>query len=118
MKTLATLSVLAAGLAMPAQSIAQDRIGTLARGTYQCGLPGDAAGKAWRADLAQDFVITSASRYESKEGAGTYLVIGKTVTFTRGPMKDMRMRRLASGILQELDGEGKLGRMRCSRVEK
>lgn len=95
---------------------ARDRIGTLPQGRYECGLPGDATGQAWVVDPAFNFSIASASRYDSAKGMGTYLLVGHDVIFTRGPMKDMRMRRHASGLLQQVDADGELGRLRCHRV--
>ena len=100
--------------AMPAS--AQERLGTLPKGQYSCGLPGDASGAAWSDDTAYRFAITSSSRYASAKGEGTYLLKGREVVFTRGPMKDMRMVRHASGILQQVEPDGNLGRLRCSRV--
>lgn len=95
---------------------ARDRIGTLPQGRYECALPGDAAGRAWVVDPEHGFTISSASRYVSAGGKGTYLLTGHDVIFTRGPMKDMRMRRQASGLLQEVNAAGELGRLRCNRV--
>lgn len=95
---------------------ARDRIGTLPQGRYECGLPGDAAGQAWVVDPAYNFLISSASRYVSAEGRGTYLLTGRDVIFTRGPMKDMRLRRQDSGLLQQVDADGTPGRLRCNRV--
>jgi len=95
---------------------ARDRIGTLPQGRYECGLPGDATGQAWVVDPAYNFSIASASRYDTAKGMGTYLLVGHDVIFTRGPMKDMRMRRQASGLLQQVNADGVLGRLRCNRV--
>jgi hypothetical protein len=94
----------------------RERIGTLPQGRYECGFPGDAAGQAWVVDPAYNFTISSASRYISAKGKGTYLMTGQDVIFTRGPMKDMRMRRQASGLLQQVDAQGEPGRLRCHRV--
>ncbi|OBX18382.1 hypothetical protein A9995_12465 [Erythrobacter sp. QSSC1-22B] len=91
-------------------------MGTLPQGRYECGLPGDATGEAWVVDPAYTFSISSASRYVSAKGKGTYLLTGHDVIFTRGPMKDMRMRRQASGLLQQVGSDGELGRLRCHRV--
>ena len=116
-----TALLAACGLALfGAQAVhaddARDRIGTLPQGRYECGLPGDATGRAWVVDPAYNFTISSASRYISAEGKGTYLMTGRDVIFTRGPMKNMRMRRHASGLLQQVNAEGELGRLRCHRV--
>ena len=65
---------------------------------------------------AHNFSITGASSYRTDRGAGTYLLEGKRVTFTRGPMKGHRMMVLSSGLLQELEKDDKLGRLRCHRA--
>lgn len=93
-----------------------ERIGTLPQGRYECGMPGDATGQAWVVDPRYNFSIASASRYETAQGMGTYLLIGQDVIFTRGPMKDMRLRRQPSGLLQQTDENGTPGRLRCNRI--
>ena len=108
----------AAGLMMvaslaPAQ--AQGRLGLLPQGEYVCALPGKADGAAWNEVETRNFAITGASSYKAGNGSGTYLYEGKRVSFTRGPMKGMKMMRVSSGMLQEVDSKGKLGRLRCHR---
>lgn len=103
--------------ALPASSaLAQGRLGLLPQGEYVCALPGSADGSAWNEVEGQNFAITGASSYRTGSGSGTYLMEGKRVTFTRGPMKGKRMMRVSSGLLQEVDRSGKLGRMRCHRA--
>lgn len=99
-----------------ASAIAQGRLGLLPQGEYVCALPGSADGAAWTEVEGRNFAITGASSYTTGRGAGTYLMEGKRVTFTRGPMKGMRMMRVSSGLLQEVDRSGKLGRLRCHRA--
>ena len=108
----ATGLLMAATLA-PAQ--AQGRLGLLPQGEYVCALPGKADGAAWNEVEKRNFAITGASSYRAGNGSGTYLLEGKRVTFTRGPMKGMEMMRVSSGMLQDIDRKGKLGRMRCHR---
>ena len=108
------LAALATLVAAPVA--AQGRLGLLPQGEYVCALPGSAASSAWTEVQGRNFAITGASSYKAGNGAGTYLLEGKRVTFTRGPMKGMRMMRVASGMLQEVDRAGKLGRMRCHRA--
>ena len=108
------LFALAAMAATP--TLAQGRLGLLARGQYVCALPGSADGSAWNEVEGRNFVITGASSYSAGNGSGTYLMEGKRVTFTRGPMKGMRMMLVSSGLLQEIGRDGKLGRMRCHRT--
>lgn len=95
---------------------AQGRLGLLPQGEYVCALPGSATGAAWEELPAHNFAITGASSYRTDKGSGTYLLEGKRVTFTRGPMKGHRMMLLSSGLLQEMDRNGKLGRLRCHRA--
>ena len=108
------LVALAALAATPA--LAQGRLGLLPQGEYICALPGSADGSAWNEVVGRNFAITGASSYSAGNGSGTYLMEGKRITFTRGPMKGMRMMRVSSGLLQELGRDGKLGRMRCHRT--
>ena len=49
-------------------------------------------------------------------GGGTYLMEGRQVIFTRGPMRGMKLMVLSSGLLQEIGRDGKLGRLRCHRT--
>ncbi len=104
---------LAAVLAMPA--IGQGRLGLLPQGEYVCALPGTATGAAWNELPNRSFAITGASSYRAGNGSGTYLLEGQRVTFTRGPMKGKQMMRVSSGMLQEIDRDGNLGRLRCHR---
>lgn len=115
MKTI-LLTISAAASLIAAPLMAHDRIGTLQKGRYECGMPGDATGPAWIVDAELGFWIVGASSYESSQGRGTYLRSGDSVTFTRGPFKGVRLQRLGSGLLQEVLPGGNLGRMRCHRV--
>lgn len=100
----------------PSGGEAQGRLGILEQGEYVCALPGSATGPAWQEMEAHNFAITGASSYRTEKGVGTYLLEGKRVTFTRGPMKGHRMMLLSSGLLQELERDEKLGRLRCHRA--
>lgn len=117
MNPLPKLALLAAlaGLAAP-PAIAQGRLALLDQGEYVCALPGDASGAAWVVQDGREFAITGGSSYRTARGSGTYLLEGKQVTFTRGPMRGARFMRLGSGLLQQVDRGGKLGRMRCHRA--
>ena len=111
---LALLAALASLSAPPA--IAQGRLALLDQGEYVCALPGDASGAAWVVQEGREFAITGGSSYRTARGSGTYLMEGKQVTFTRGPMRGAKFMRLGSGLLQQLGRDGKLGRMRCHRA--
>nr|WP_246034434.1 hypothetical protein [Qipengyuania marisflavi] len=95
---------------------AQGRLGLLSQGEYVCALPGNAVGTPWVEEPTRNFAITGASSYRTGRGNGTYLLEGARVTFTRGPMKGMKLMRLGSGLLQEVGRDDKLGRLRCHRA--
>ena len=97
-------------------AFAQGRLSLLEQGEYVCALPGDATGAAWIEQEGRDFAITSGSSYRTAKGSGTYLMEGKRVLFTRGPMRGARFMRLGSRLLQEVGRDGKLGRLRCHRA--
>lgn len=97
-------------------SLAQGRLGLLAQGEYVCALPGTAAGAAWEEDPSRHFTVTGASSYKTADGTGTYLLEGRALTFTRGPMKGLKMMVMNSGLLQEVDAEGHMSRLRCHRA--
>lgn len=95
---------------------AQGRLGLVEQGQYVCALPGDATGAAWVEQEGKGFSIIEGSSYRTERGSGTYLAEGRQITFTRGPLKGMKLMRLGSGLLQEIDRDGKLGRLRCHRA--
>lgn len=111
MKSLVSALVLAAAsLAVPAS--AQGGIGVVARGTYVCELPGDAAGRAGIEQPDRNFTIQSASRYTSPQGKGTYLRRGDTLTLTSGPRRGESFTVSSSGSLRAIE-DGRPGRLRC-----
>lgn len=111
-----TLSLALAAAFAPAQVTAQGAIGLLERGSYVCALPGSANGAAWIEQEGASFAITGGSSYRSARGNGTYLLEGKQVSFTRGPLKGTVLMRLSTGLLQEIGRDGKLSRLRCHRA--
>ncbi len=94
--------------------MAQEQIGTIERGTYSCELPGDAAGAVGVAQPQESFTITSASRYSSPQGEGTYLRRGDIVTMTSGPRNGTRYAIEGRGFLRKIEN-GVPGRLRCVR---
>lgn len=114
LKYLIPLAALAGHWAFPAS--AQGRLGLLPQGEYICALPGDATGAAWIEQEGRDFSITGASSYRTDKGGGTYLLEGRQVIFTRGPLRNNKLMLLSSGLLQEIGRDGKLGRLRCHRA--
>lgn len=117
MKPIRTLSFVAAlACVFSVPTLAQGRLALLDRGQYVCALPGDASGAAWSEQEGRDFVVTGGSSYRTAKGSGTYLMEGKLVTFTRGPMRGAKFMRLRSGLLQQVGKDGKLARLRCHRT--
>ncbi len=94
---------------------AQGKLGTLEAGRYLCELPGDASGYASIPIQEAWFDIVNASSYAGSEGRGTYLLTGKTVIFTRGPMEGMKFVRVGGRTLRAVGLSGDLSRMRCVR---
>lgn len=95
---------------------AQGDLGTLPTGRYLCELPGDAAGLASRPVDGHWFDVVNASRYVSDGGDGTYLLTGKSVVFTRGPMRGARFEWNGMRALKRTDLAGELARLRCVRT--
>lgn len=93
-----------------------DMLGTMNHGLYQCALPGSAEADAFVDQPEESFRIGQGSSYESASGCGVYLLRGTTLTFTRGPKKDERFRRLGSNTLQAIQPDGTLGRLICTRL--
>lgn len=93
-------------------AIGQGPIGTMKRGPYVCELPGDAAGSAGIEQSQANFTITTASRYTSAQGDGTYLRRGETLSFTSGPRAGETYRVISDGFLRFVEN-GKPGRLRC-----
>lgn len=100
----------------PAMALQGGALKTLPQGVYQCALPGDAAGAAWRPVEGMDFTIINASSYESDLGRGTYLLKGDRLIFTRGPLKGLRLKRQGDYTLRALETDTSLGAMRCVRL--
>ena len=107
---------IAAASVLAAPAFAQGPIGTVERGSYQCELPGNAAGRAGVRQAAEDFRIISASRYRSPQGGGTYLRRGDTLTMTSGPRNGAAYRIISDNFVRKLDTDGKVTRLRCLRM--
>ena len=93
----------------------EGRLGTLEPGRYLCEVPGDAAGLASIPIQEAWFDIVNASSYAGAEGRGTYLLTGKTVVFTRGPLQGIRFVRSGGRTLKAVGLTGDLEKMRCVR---
>ena len=89
---------------------------TLPKGHYQCSLPGDAASEPWHPVEGAAFTIINASSYKTDDGGrGTYLLTGKQLVFTKGPLVNMRFERTGDTLLRKLDDDGKPSRVLCAR---
>ena len=111
--TLATVSV-----AAPASAQSEDPGGmlrTMPRGTYHCALPGDAGSDAFRVQRGEKFRIVSASRYDSADGPGTYILRGRELVFTSGTRKGDRFDRIGSNQVRKLDTGGVATDLLCTR---
>lgn len=88
---------------------------TMPHGNYECALPGDAGAEAFKVVDAENFRISTASRYTNSEGAGTYILRGRDLTFTRGPKKGERFQRVGDNQLRKLDAVGDKSDLLCTR---
>ena len=99
----------------PALGAPTGRIGTLTPGLYACELPGDAAGAVGRRMPDEDFVVVNASSYRARAAGGTYLVTGRQVLMTSGPLRGQRYRRVSDRRLQGVSRDGVDLPLRCIR---
>ena len=104
--------------ATPAYAAQGGTIRTMPQGYYECALPGDASTEAWAPVEDAHFTIDNASSYVTEIGRGTYLLTGRNLVFTRGPLKGQRYRRIGDNALRVLQKDGTLGRMRCIRTTR
>ncbi len=112
------LTALAAGIAAAGPLLAQEgrMLDTMPHGTYECALPGDAAGEAYEVVDEESFSLGPASSYSSRAGDGVYLMKGRELVFTRGPKKGERFKRMGRNQLQAINEKGEPGRMLCTRL--
>lgn len=89
---------------------------TMPHGFYECALPGDAGGRAYETVAAEGFRISTASRYSSTDGDGTYILRGKQLTFTAGPKNGERFERVGDNQLRKLDRNGTRSELLCTRL--
>ena len=90
-------------------------LNTMPQGTYECALPGDASGPAYRVQPDEEFRIGTASRYNNNVGKGLYIMRGDELTSTVGPKKGQRYRRVGSNQLAQIR-DGKRTRLLCTRL--
>ncbi|EAQ30004.1 elongation factor P [Erythrobacter sp. NAP1] len=90
---------------------------TMPLGDYQCAMPGDAGGQAFVEVSDENFRISTASRYFSSDGDGTYIMRGTNLTFTRGPKKGERFLRVGDNQLRKLTDAGERSKLLCTRLQ-
>jgi hypothetical protein len=112
MTRIALALIILAAASAPAQAVSD--LDVLPQGQYGCWTAGSATGPALT-DTPPTFTIVRGSSYESAAGGGTYLLASDLLTFTRGPLKDMRLRRTREGFWQQIARDGEFGRLKCSR---
>ena len=103
-------------LAAPMSAQAASDLAVLPQGRYSCWTAGVATGPAVTGDAEHSFTIERGSSYRSIAGSGTYLLASDLLTFTRGPLKDTRLRRNKEGYWQKVARDGELERLKCSRA--
>ena len=91
-------------------------LNTMPHGPYECALPGDAGGAAYVVIEEENFRVSTASRYQSAEGSGTYIMRGDMLTFTRGPKRGERFRRIGDNQLRKLNSNGEVTDLLCTRL--
>lgn len=89
---------------------------TMPHGSYECALPGDAGGRAYVTVAKEGFRISTASRYSSEAGDGTYILRGKQLTFTAGPKNGERFERVGDNQLRKLERDGSTTELLCTRL--
>ena len=103
-----------AAMPLPVQS-ADGPIDTLVHGSWVCEWPGDASERAGIPDEAMSFLVVNGSTYTSNGKRGRYLVAGRTVRMTSGPLAGARFERVSDLMLRRVDEKGDNGRLRCVR---
>ena len=125
MRYILTLTAIAAAVAATSpqvrgqdtgQSNGGGMLSTMPQGNYECALPGDAASAAYDVVPGGEFRLGAASSYISPKGTGVYLLRGDVLTFTRGPKKGERYRRIGANQLQKLDANGARTKVLCTRL--
>lgn len=116
----------ASGPGLSFQGLAQDAervplpsggmLRTMPTGKYQCALPGDAGGDAFKVVEREGFEIETASRYRDADGTGTYILRGRQLTFTGGPRSGSEFERVGQNQLRKIGTDGKPGVLLCTRL--
>ena len=89
---------------------------TMPHGAYECALPGDAGGKAYRVVAEEGFRISTASRYSVNGDTGTYILRGDKLTFTAGPKNGEKFDRVGENQLRKVKLDGTKSELLCTRL--
>ena len=89
---------------------------TMPHGAYECALPGDAGGKAYRVVAEEGFRISTASRYSVNGDTGTYILRGDKLTFTAGPKNGEKFDRVGENQLRKVKLDGTKSELLCIRL--
>lgn len=111
----ATVMLSATGCATstPPPYVPGGAIATLPLGTYACELPGDAGGAAGIVQVDYAFRIVNSSSYKADDIRGSYLLVGDYVTMTGGKLKGLKLHRISSTFLRQVQPDGTDGQLRC-----
>ena len=101
------------GKALPPEG---GQLRTMPHGFYECALPGDAGGRAYQTVASEGFRISTASRYSSTEGTGTYIMRGRNLTLTAGPKNGERFEQVGDNQLLKLSKTGDRSELLCTRL--
>lgn len=103
--------------AAPARAVPGGDLGTLHNGHWSCDTGGDAA-TVPRHLPAEDFRIMPDSSYRTPDGkgGGTYVLLGRAMSFTSGPFYGRSYLAQGPNTVLQLDAKGKRTGVRCTRT--
>lgn len=86
-------------------------------GRWQCEFPGTAAALP-KAAPSEAFRISPDSSYRTGDGSdgGTYLLLGRMLTFTSGPFNGKTYEAQSANTVLQLDANGRRTGIRCVRA--
>jgi hypothetical protein len=103
-------------LAAPAGGTPGGAMWTLGQGRWTCEIPGDATAPPTAQPEGNFSIIPDSSYTAVAGGRGTYLLLGKMLTMTRGPHAGQRFERVGGATLIRLGPDGKRLPERCVRA--
>ncbi|MCW1986324.1 MULTISPECIES: hypothetical protein [Novosphingobium] len=111
------LMLAASSASLPAHAVPGGDLGTLHNGRWTCEQGGDAAILP-RHVPDQEFRITPDSSYRTPDGkgGGTYILLGRAMSFTSGPYYGRTFQAQGPNTVLQLDANGKRTGVRCTRT--